>query len=106
MGNAEANGALADEQYGSRKRHAAPIQALNKRLLFDILRQERRAATDTAVDLKSRYNLVSYAAASMSMRRMAAPRSVVRCIFTTLQNMVHTVRIIYEDSEKSFSGTL
>eukprot|EP00978_Attheya_sp_CCMP212_P037742 scaffold180874_cov71-Attheya_sp.AAC.1 len=52
MDMAETNGELAQEQHGSRKGKAAAEQALNKRLVFDILRQEQRSAVDIAVDLR------------------------------------------------------
>eukprot|EP00978_Attheya_sp_CCMP212_P007808 scaffold18161_cov56-Attheya_sp.AAC.5 len=41
MDMAKTNGGLAWEQYGSHKGKAAAEQALNKRLVFDILRQDR-----------------------------------------------------------------
>eukprot|EP00978_Attheya_sp_CCMP212_P006347 scaffold14371_cov40-Attheya_sp.AAC.6 len=57
------------------KSKAAAEQALNKRLVFDILRQEHRSAVDISVDLRSCYDLV---------------------------NMVHTVCTAYGESENSF----
>ena len=63
MKMAEANGGLAKEQYGSRKHHAANEQALNKRLTFDLLRLLRCSAVDSALDLRSNYDLVLHAAA-------------------------------------------
>jgi hypothetical protein len=95
---------LAREQYGSRKGKAAAEQALNKRLVFDILRQERRAAVDVAVDLRSCYDLVVHAIASLSIQRQGMPEQPIVCMFTTLQNMVHTVRTAYGESENSFGS--
>eukprot|EP00978_Attheya_sp_CCMP212_P022811 scaffold68738_cov43-Attheya_sp.AAC.1 len=90
MEMAERNGTLSKEQYGSRKDHSAGIQALNHCLAFDLLRQERRNGIDTAVDLCSCYDLIVHAAASLSMQRQGVPAPAVVCMFTTLQNMVHT----------------
>jgi hypothetical protein len=42
MAVAEKTGALAPEQYGSRKKHKAIDLAVNKALTFDILRQLKR----------------------------------------------------------------
>ena len=106
MAAAEANEGLAPEQYGSRKGHSAADQALNKRLLFDLMRQKRHPATDTAVDLKSCYDLVAHAPASISMQRQHLQEPPIVCMMTTLQNMVHTVRTAFGDSERSFGGEL
>eukprot|EP00978_Attheya_sp_CCMP212_P000654 scaffold1295_cov57-Attheya_sp.AAC.3 len=103
---AERNGTLSKEQYGSRKDHLAGIQALNHCLAFDLLRQERRNGIDTAVDLCSCYDLIVHAAASLSMHRQGVPAPAVVCMFTTLQNMVHTVRTAFGESSQTFGGDL
>eukprot|EP00978_Attheya_sp_CCMP212_P001589 scaffold3244_cov37-Attheya_sp.AAC.4 len=77
MKRAEAHGGLAPEQYGSRKKYSSAEQALNKRLTFDILCQERRSAIDTTIDLASCYDLV-----------------------------LHTIRTVAGESEASFGGQL
>ena len=106
MEMAERNGSLSKEQYGSRKDHSAGIQALNHRLAFDLLRLEKRNAVDTAVDLRSCYDLIAHAVASLSMQRQGVPEASVVCMFTTLQNMVHTVRTAFGDSTQTFGGDL
>jgi hypothetical protein len=106
MEMAERNGGLSKEQYGSRKDHSAGIQALNHCLAFDLLRLERRNGVDTAVDLRSCYDLIVHAAASLSMQRQGVPAPSVVCMFTTLQNMVHTVRTAFGESTQHFGGDL
>ena len=106
MEMAERNGSLSPEQYGSRKDHSAGIQALNHCLAFDLLRLERRNGIDTAVDLRSCYDLIVHSAASLSMQRQGVPAPSVVCMFTTLQNMVHTVRTAFGESTQSFGGDL
>jgi hypothetical protein len=106
MKRAEAHHGIAKEQYGSRKKHASADQALNKRLTFDILRQERRSAVDTAVDLASCYDLVVHSIASLSIQRQGVPEQPIVCMFTTLQNMEHTVRTAAGESMASFGGKL
>ena len=53
MSKAEKVLILAKEQYGSRKRRTAILHALNKRLTFDILRQEKKGGAICSCDLKS-----------------------------------------------------
>eukprot|EP00978_Attheya_sp_CCMP212_P003448 scaffold7138_cov69-Attheya_sp.AAC.6 len=106
MEMAERNGTLSNEQYGSRKDHSAGIQALNHCLAFDLLRQECRNGIDTAVDLCSCYDLIVHAAASLSMQQQGVPAPAVVCMFTTLQNMVHTVRTAFGESSQMFRGDL
>ena len=106
MRMAEANGGISPEQYGSRKGRSSAEQALNKRLTFDILRQERRSAVDVSVDLRSCYDLVTHSAASLSMQRQGLPEQPIVCMFTSLQNMVHTVKTSFGESDRSFGGKL
>ena len=106
MEMAERNDGLSKEQYGSRKDHSAGIQALNHCLAFDLLRLERRNGVDTAVDLRSCYDLIVHSAASLSMQRQGVPAPAVVCMFTTLQNMVHTVRTAFGESTQTFGGEL
>ena len=106
MKHAEPRHWIAREQYGSRKDHSADEQALNKRLTFDLIRLDRINSVDTAVDLRSCYDLVVHSGASLAMQRMGAPEEPIVCMFTTLQGMTHTVKTIYGQSEQSFGGDL
>lgn len=101
---AEAQGGIAREQYGSRKGHMPAEQSLNKRLTFDLLRCERRSAVDSAVDLRSNYDLVAHATASISLQRQGLPEPPIVCMFTTLQNMEHYIRTAYGISDATFGG--
>ena len=62
MRNAEKYNLIAPEHYGSRKYHNAQDQALNKVLLFDILRQTRQRAALNSVDLQSCYDRIQHTA--------------------------------------------
>ena len=42
---------IANEQYGSRKKHTTDIQALNTKLYYDLIRMERTPATSTFIYL-------------------------------------------------------
>ena len=72
MHNAEQYDLLALEQYGSRKHKTAIECALNKRLIFDILRQTKKPAGICSCDLKSCYDRIVNAFSSLAMRRAGA----------------------------------
>lgn len=106
MAQAERYGGLAPEQYGSRKQKSANDHALNKRLTFDIIRQKRQAAAMTSCDAKSCYDRIVHSIAALSMRRQGVQEPPIVCMFTTIQNLVHTVRTAFGDSTESFGGDL
>jgi hypothetical protein len=104
MKTAEQANALAPEQYGSRKRHRSINLAVNKALTFDILRQLKRPGAVCSNDAKSCYDLIGHTPASLSMQRVGVPKTVVNCLFTTLQEAVHQVRTGYGDSVATYGG--
>ena len=82
MSHAESHKCLAPEQYGSRKRFTAIEHALNKRLTFDILRQQRLPAAWCANDAKSCYDRIVHSVASICMRRCGVQQEPVPSCFT------------------------
>jgi len=103
---AEEKGTLSPEQYGSRKDLSSAEQALNKRLIFDITMQDRRTLVDSAIDLRSCYDLIGHSAASLSMQSQGAPIAPVVSMFTTLQNMEHHCVTSHGVSAESFGGSV
>ena len=89
---AEVEGVLAKEQYGSRKLMTAIECALNKRLIFDILRQTKRPASICSCDLKSCNDRIVHSFVSMAMLRAGAPKTAIDCMFETIQQIKHIVR--------------
>lgn len=106
MRRAELNGGLAIEQYGSRTAKAADIQALNTRLFYDLVRLKKIPATSEFTDLVSNYDLVVHSLASLSLQRVGVPKEPILYTFTTLQNMVSSVRTAFSDSIKTMGGDL
>jgi hypothetical protein len=106
MWNAEFFGQLASEQFGSRSGHRAIEQAWNKRLSFYLVRQQRRTAALCSNDMKSCYDQVVHSVASIAMEPQNVPDTACICMFTTLQNLEHTVRTIYGNSDTGYGGTL
>ena len=101
---AEDENILAPEQYGSRNKMSAIECALNKRLMFDILRQTKKPAGICSCDLHSCYDRVVHSFASLAMQRAGAPASAIASMFGTLQKLKHTVRTCYGESEQTFGG--
>jgi hypothetical protein len=104
MAVAEKTGALAPEQYGSRKRHKAMDLAMNKALTFDILRQLKRAGAICSNDPKSCYDLIGHTQVAMSMQQVGVPKTIINCLFTTLQEAIHKVCTGFGDSKSHYGG--
>jgi hypothetical protein len=104
MKNAEAAGLLAPEQYGSRKWQRAIDLAVDKVLTNDVLCQLKRPGAICSNDAKSCYDLIGHTQASMAMQRNGVAKSVVDCLFTTLQHATHQVRTGYGDSAVYYGG--
>jgi hypothetical protein len=77
---------VAKEQYGSRKNMAAIEQCSN--------------------DAKSCYDRIVYSVASLYMQRIGVEEPPIVCMFTTIQNLHHSIRTVYGDSALTFTGQL
>ena len=97
---------LAPEQYGSRKFLRAIDHVLNKELSFDLLRQNKTPGIVIPTDLKSCYDRICHAIASLSMRRQGIAESEVVCMFTPLQHLEHTIRCAFGTSTESYGKEL
>jgi hypothetical protein len=106
MKDGESYEQLAWEQYGSREGKNAIGQALNKVLSFDLIRQARLDAAMCSNDVKSCYDRIVHAIASILMQNQNVAASACICVFTMLHNLHHTVRTIYGDSKSGYGGTL
>jgi hypothetical protein len=106
MYTAEPLQVVTKEQYGSRKNKAAIEQCLNKRLTFDLARQLKRPLAMCSNDAKSCYDRIVHSVASICMRRMGVEEQPIVCMFTTIQNLHHSIRTVYGDSELTFFGQL
>jgi hypothetical protein len=100
MAHAEKHDQLPEEQYGSRKGKTAIAHALNKRLSYNIMRQMKIAGSICSNDAKSCYDRILHLVTSLCLKRLGLPEGAIVCMFTTLQNLEHTVRTVYGDSKK------
>jgi hypothetical protein len=97
---------MAKEQGGSRKNHRAVEIGLNKCLTMDQLRQLKWPGILCSNGMKSCYDRIVHAIASMCLQRQEIAKSEVVCMFSTLQNLEHTIRTAYGDSEETYGGDL
>jgi hypothetical protein len=89
---------LAREQFSSRKHKRSNC------LRLSVLTPVSRGMC--ANDLKSCYDRVIHAIASLSMRRVGMPSEPIICMFTTIEDLEHHIRTICGDSKKSFGRNL
>ena len=97
---------ISMEQYGSRKKHATDIQAMNTKLYYDLIIMEHTPTTSNLIDIVSNYDLVVHIIASLALQRVGVPRSPITFTLSTLQDMVHTCRKVFWDSTDSHGGEI
>ena len=76
----------------------ATEQALNKLLHFEIFRHNFRQATNDAVDMQSCYDIFTHSPSFISMQQKQIPEPSIVLMFTTLQNMVHTIQAAFSET--------
>ena len=101
---AERKKMLAPEQYGSRKKLSAEKHALNKRLVLDAMRIEKRPGVICANDAKACYDRILHFAAYISLRRIGMKKEAVISMLEPIRRMEHVIRTAYGDSKTSYGG--
>ena len=103
MAYAERNNLIPPGQFGSRKKHQAIDLALSKRLTWDLLLLQRRAAGWISNDAKSCFDRIVHWVAIISLMRYGIQWKTLRSMFDTLMQSAHRVRTGFGDSERVFS---
>eukprot|EP00957_Ditylum_brightwellii_P083131 6320712-Ditylum_brightwellii.AAC.1 len=106
MKKAEAQKGIAREQFGGRVGHSPDLQSLNIRIFYDQIILQQKPASSTFIDLVSNYDLVTHSIGSLALQRVGVLNAPIFCMFTTLQDMVHSVRTAYGDSINKYGGDL
>ena len=96
---------ISDEQF-SQPGRSAQDNALSKRLVFDYFRFKKRSFGMCACDLKSCYDRVVHTAASLALQRVGVPVSKIKCMFGTIQKLIHRIRTAFGLSKRTFGGCL
>ena len=104
MHQAETSGAIALEQYGSRKGLSAITHCLNIQLTHDIIRQNKIPAAICSNDAKACYDRIVHSFASLALQRLGIPIGPIKVMFGTLQQLRHHIRTAHGDSTRFFSG--
>ena len=101
---AEKKDLLAPEQYGSRKKLSAEKHALNKRLVLDAMRIEKRPGVICANDAKACYDRILHFAAYISLRRSGMKKEAVISMLEPIRRLEHVIRTAYGDSTTHYGG--
>ncbi len=94
---------LAQEQYSIPGRKSID-HALNKRLLFDIVRYEKYSLAISSCDLKSNYDRIGHVPSVLATQRLGLPNEPMFSMYRGVQEMQHTTRTAYGDSMIVYGG--
>jgi hypothetical protein len=97
------NNKIAKEQYSVPGKKSID-HALNRRLVFDIVRYLKISLAMTSCDLKSCYDRIAHTPAFLALRRMGIPKEVIFSMLETIQNAEFVTRTAYGDSDITFGG--
>ena len=106
MKQAEYLEGIAHEQYGVQKAKATDVQALNTFLFYELVRQKKFTSTSVFTDIISNYELVVHIIGYLALQIVNAPKELIHCTFSTLQNMVQLVRTSFRDSANTYGGDI
>eukprot|EP00957_Ditylum_brightwellii_P064703 4910695-Ditylum_brightwellii.AAC.1 len=87
MKRAEIMHGVTPEQFGSRRKKSADLQALNTRLFYDYTLLKKHPGTSLYIDLVSNYDLVVHSIATLAIRWVGMPPAPIFCSFNTIQDM-------------------
>lgn len=94
---------LAQEQYSIPGRKSID-HALNKRLLFDIVRYQKYSLALSSCDLKSNYDRIGHVPSVLATQRLGIPNEPMFSMYRGVQEMKHTTRTAYGDSTIKYGG--
>lgn len=100
----EKNKCFSECQYGSRKHKAAATQALNKCLLLDFARIQRKSMILIANDAKSCYDRVILWVLYFTMKKFGMTHQIAKTSVETIKEMVHTVSTVHGQSDATYGG--
>src|SRR5210317_979062 len=99
---AERHQLIPPGQCGARKQHQAKDLAVSKRLVWDLLLLQRRAAGWISNDAKSCFDRIVHWIAMVALLRFGITWRAVATAFDTLASSRHRVRTGFGDSEQIF----
>ena len=78
--------------------------ALNKCLVFDIVRYQKLSMAMTSCNLKSCYDWIVHIPAHMAMHRIGVNPAPIESMFKKIQTAQHTTQTAYGDSSNTYGG--
>ena len=103
MQHARRYGQIPLDQY-AQKGGKAIDAAIQKILIFDLMRIKRCAGVCFANDLMACYDWMAHVPSSLALRFLGVPPRAVECMSTTIQQMRHYIRTAYGDSDHYYGG--
>ena len=97
---------IGPEQYVSGKHKTSKVQALNTRLLYDRVRQNKVTSTTVLDYLISKYYLMVNRIASLVLQIVNTPKEAIHCKYSTLHYMVPLVRTAFGYSDNTHAGDI
>ena len=94
---------LAPEQYSIPGRKAID-HALNRRLMFDLVRYQKTSLAMSSCDLKSNYDRIGHTPSVLCSNRLGIPAQPMYSMFHTIQEAKHYTRTAYGDSTITYGG--
>ena len=94
---------LAPEQYSIPGRKAVD-HALNRRLMFDLVRYQKTCVAMSSCDLKSNYDRIGHTPSVLCSNRLGIPAQPMYSMFHTIQEAQHYTRTAYGDSVTTYGG--
>mmetsp|Transcript_18173 Transcript_18173/g.25670 ORF Transcript_18173/g.25670 Transcript_18173/m.25670 type:complete len:514 (+) Transcript_18173:2303-3844(+) len=92
VNHAERLGLLAPEQFGSTAHHSSINQVIVKRLYYDTLQTLKQPGFLCSNDATGCYDWILHLIASLATQRIGLPFEPMKCMLTTLQNMIHFIQ--------------
>ena len=92
LAHAEENNLLAREQYGSRKGKSAIEHVVNKRIMYDLLRQYRKPGALCSNDAIGCFDRMVHSVVMLAYKRLGVPEPAVHCMLESIRNMKHYIR--------------
>ena len=103
--HAEANNLLAKEQYGSRKGKRSIDRTLNKRLMYDIIRQTWKPGALCSNDAKSCCDRVLHSITMFTFRRLGfVSTPSVYYMLKAIHQMKYYIQTTFSESNSFFSS--
>ena len=102
--HAEDANTVGVDQHRSRKHHKSINTCLNKKLVYEVFRQKKRAGAVAIIDAKGCYNAISHSIAILTLMSFGVPQRVCKVLFSTLQKAKRHIKMGFGRSEAVYGN--